>query len=184
MQFNSHFHLAGKHARLTASRPHWLKYDEDKLDRVFFAMEEAERGTKLHEYAAMAIRLGQKQPNTRTTMAMYINDAIGYRMTPEQPLFYSVNCFGTPDAISFRNNVLRIHDLKTGVTQAKMDQLMVYTALFCMEYQFDPNKIEIFLRIYQNDQINQFVPLPDDIFHIQDKIITFSKRIDYLKEAL
>ena len=76
MQFNSHFHLAGKHARLTASRPHWLKYDEDKLDRVFFAMEEAERGTKLHEYAAMAIRLGQKQPNSRTTMSMYINDAI------------------------------------------------------------------------------------------------------------
>jgi len=147
-------------------------------------MEEAERGTKLHEYAAMAIRLGQKQPNSRTTMSMYINDAIGYRMTPEQPLFYSINCFGTPDAISFRNNVLRIHDLKTGVTQAKMDQLMVYTALFCMEYKFDPNQIEIYLRIYQNDQINQYQPLPDDIFHIQDKIITFSKRIDYLKEGL
>jgi hypothetical protein len=37
---------------------------------------------------------------------MYVNDAIGYQMTPEQPIYYSENCVGTADAISFKNDFL------------------------------------------------------------------------------
>ena len=71
---------------------------------------------------------------------MYVNDAIGFRMRPEQPLFYSENCFGTADAISFdeKKKYLRIHDLKTGVGKVKLDQLLIYASLFCLEYNFKP----------------------------------------------
>jgi hypothetical protein len=116
---------------------------------------------------------------------MYVNDAIGYRMTAEQMLFYSVNCFGTADAISFRNKVLRIHDLKTGTTPTSMKQLEVYAAMFCLEYGYKPYEIDIELRIYQNDDIMEEVPEADDIVHIMDKIVTFDKQIEILKaEAL
>lgn len=63
-------------------------------------------------------------------MNMYVNDAISFRMVPEQILFYSENCFGTADTIVFRNGTLRIHDLKTGVVPAHMEQLEIYAALF------------------------------------------------------
>ena len=33
------------------------------------------------------------------------------------------------------NKILRIHDYKSGITPAKMDQLMIYAALFCLEYK-------------------------------------------------
>jgi hypothetical protein len=112
---------------------------------------------------------------------MYVNDAIGYRMKPEQVLYYSDNCFGTADAISFRNNFLRIHDLKTGVTPAKMEQLLIYAALFCLEYRIKPSDIEIELRIYQNDDYIFANPTAEDIVPIMDKIITFDKLIDKLK---
>ena len=50
------------------------------------------------------------------------------KMTPEQILYYSDNCFGTADAILFRNNFLRIHDLKTGKIPAHMEQLEIYAS--------------------------------------------------------
>jgi len=183
MEFNKHFNLVGLHAELSASKSHWVGYDEDKFDRVFLAGQEAKRGTELHAFAAMAIRLGQRMPANKTTVSMYVNDAIGYRMKAEQPLFVSENCFGTPDAIIFRNNKLRIHDLKTGKTQTKMQQLMVYMAMFCMEYHFKPFEIEAELRIYQNDEVKVFEPDPDDIVHIIEKIKFFDKRIRFLKEV-
>jgi hypothetical protein len=102
-------------------------------------------------------------------------------MKPEQILFYSVNCFGTADAISFRNKHLRIHDLKTGVTATSMKQLEVYAALFCLEYNYKPYEIDIELRIYQNDNVEEYIPEVDDIVHIMDKIITFDKQIEILK---
>ena len=113
---------------------------------------------------------------------MYVNDAIGFQMTPEQPLYYSDNCFGTADAICFRNNLLRIHDLKSGVTPAHMEQLMIYAALFCLEYSVDPNKIDIELRIYQSDEVNVFNPDPIDILAIMDKIIFFDKRLSQIQD--
>lgn len=146
---------------------------------------QAARGTELHAFAHDAIRLGIKLPDGNQTLNSYINDAIGYRMTPEVILFYSDNCYGTADVIGFRNMLLRIHDLKTGVTPASMDQLRIYAALFCLEYQFKPFEIDMELRIYQNDEVVIEKPEKDDIFHIMDKIRTFSKRIDVLRsEAL
>ena len=113
---------------------------------------------------------------------MYVNDAIGYKMTPEQVLYFSDNCFGTADAISFKNNFLRIHDLKTGEIPAHMEQLEVYASIFCLEYGYKPSEIDIELRIYQNDQIVCYEPSVDDILPIMDKIITYDRIIDKLKE--
>ena len=112
---------------------------------------------------------------------MYVNDAIGFKMTPEQVLFYSNNCFGTCDTISFKNDILRIHDLKTGVNPAHMEQLMIYASLFCLEYRTKPNDIQMELRIYQNDDVEISNPDPDDIFAIMDKIVEFDKYLEKIK---
>ena len=185
MIFNSHSSLVGAHAFLSPSKYHWIKYDEDKLDRVWTAAMAAKHGDDLHDLAHKMIRLGVKPQRTQTTFNMYVNDAIGFRMTPEQVLFYSANCYGTCDTIDFRNNKLRIHDLKTGVTQTSFHQLEVYMSLFCLEYLVNPFKVEAELRIYQNDDIRVLNPDPDEIMHIMEKIKSFDKRLDMLrKEAL
>lgn len=184
MNFNAHSTLAGGHAFLSASKYHWINYDEDKLARVFHAAVAAQRGTELHEFAQRAIRLGVKLPDLKKTLNMYVNDAIGFRMSPEQILYYSDFCFGTADAIGFRANTLRVHDLKTGMIEASMHQLEVYAALFCLEYRFRPFEIDIELRIYQNDEVQVYAPDPDDLMHIMDKIITFDKYItEWSKEV-
>lgn len=182
MKFNDNSKLAGKHAFLSASKSSWLNYDEEKLDRVFMSNMAAQRGTDLHALAHDLIRLGVRLPETPTTMNLYVNDAIGYRMTPELTLFYSVNCFGTPDAIAFRRNKLRIHDLKTGTLHTSERQLEVYAALFCLEYGFRPFDIEIELRIYQNDEARIYEADPVSISLIMDKIKAFDKRINELRE--
>ena len=102
-------------------------------------------------------------------------------MTPEQVLYYSDNCFGTADSISFRDNLLRIHDLKTGTSPTHMEQLMIYAALFCLEYDVNPNSINIELRIYQNDEVSIFEPESNDIIEITKKIISFDKVINKLR---
>lgn len=184
MIFNTHLNLAGRHAFLSASKHHWTNYDDDKLERVFLAAKAAQRGTELHTFASDAIRLGIKLPRSQTTINMYVNDAIGYRMTPEQTLYYSDNCFGHADAISFRRNLLRIHDLKTGIIKTSVRQLEVYAALFCLEYRFKPFEINTELRIYQNDEVTIYEPDPDVLTHIMSKIITFDKRIEAIKSSL
>lgn len=182
MNFNKHSALEGRHAFLSASKYHWINYSEEKLDRVFATSMTAKRGTELHELARDLIRLGVKLPRSQKTLSMYVNDAIGFRMTPEQPLYYSDNAFGTADAVSFRKNLLRVHDLKNGTIVTKVTQLEVYAALFCLEYRVKPFEIEIELRIYQNDEVQIFEADPDVIFHIMDKIILFDKRINSLRE--
>ena len=102
-------------------------------------------------------------------------------MTPEQVLFYSDNCFGTADSISFRNGMLRIHDLKTGTIPAHMEQLLIYAALFCLEYKVKPAEIDMELRIYQSDNILYSNPTTDEIVPIIDKIITFDKIINKIR---
>lgn len=174
MRFNDHSALDGKHAFLSPSSYHWLRYSEDKLFERYDTMTAQQRGTLYHAYAAESIRLGVKLRGT-ATLAQYVNDAIGFRMTPEQPLYYSEYCFGTADAISFRKNELRIHDLKTGVTPASMDQLIIYAALFCLEYEFKPGDIFTELRIYQNNEVVVFQPEADDIVPVMDRIVYFSK---------
>lgn len=182
MNFNKHFSVEGKHAYLGASKYHWINYDEEKLANSYLKHQATLKGTILHDFAAQCIQLGQKLPKSKKTLNMYVNDAIGYKMTPEQVLYYSDNCFGTADAICFRNDLLRIHDLKTGSVPAHIEQLEVYAALFCLEYKIKPSSIEIELRIYQSDEILVHRPEPDEIVPIMDKIITFDKIINKLKE--
>ena len=181
MNFNKHFALEGKHAYLSASKYHWINYDADKLTTTYTNFLAAQKGTELHELAAQCIKLGQKLPRSKKTLNMYVNDAIGYKMTPEQILYYSDNCFGTADAISFRNGLLRIHDLKTGVTPAHMEQLMIYAALFCLEYRVKPQEIDMELRLYQSDEVLYHNATPDDILPIIDKIVTFDKLLNKIK---
>jgi hypothetical protein len=183
VSFNEHSsNLIGTHAFLSPSSNSWLNYDEDKLTRVYYAAQQARRGSELHELAFNLIRLGVKLPDTSKTLNMYVNDAIGFRMTPEVCLYFSENCYGHADCAGFNNNVLRIHDLKTGITEAHVAQLNIYAALFCLEYGFTPTEIEIELRIYQNDEIRAWAPEIDELHHIIDKIRISSKRLDYLRE--
>ena len=181
MEFNKHKNLEGCHAFLGASKYHWINYDPDKVAASYRNYLATLKGTELHDFAARCIKLGQKLPKSKKTLNMYVNDAIGYRMTPEQVLYYSDNCFGTADSISFKDGLLRIHDLKTGVTPAHMEQLEIYSALFCLEYKIKPADIDIELRIYQSDDIMIFNPTVEDIVPIMDKIITSDKIISKIK---
>ena len=175
MNFNNHSNLEGQHAFLGASQCHWINYDDAKLIDVYTRRQATLRGTVMHAFAADCIRLGQKLPDIQQTLNMYVNDAVGFKMIPEQILYYSINCFGTADAICFRNNKLRIHDLKTGTIPAHMEQLMVYAALFCLEYRKKPSEIDIELRLYQSNEVLVHEPTVEDIAPIMDKIITFDK---------
>lgn len=115
------------------------------------------------------------------TVKVYINDAIGFRMTPEQPLIFSEQFFGTTDAISFRNNTLRIHDLKTGSTPAHMEQLEIYAALFCLEYDQKPSAIDMELRLYQSNEVLIHNPDAIDISDIMNKMIEFDKVMTHIR---
>ena len=182
MKFNAHSTLLGQHAFLSASSYAWLNYDVDKLTERYLKHQAIQRGTDLHDLACSHIRLGVKMPNTKRTLDKYVNDAIGYKMTPEQPLYYSPNCFGTADAISFRNNFLRIHDLKTGESDTSFHQLEIYAALFCLEYHYDPEELSgIELRIYQKNDIRISQPEPQDIRKVMNTIILFDQQIEKLK---
>ncbi len=103
-------------------------------------------------------------------------------MKCEQVLYYSENCFGSADTISFRKNKLRIHDLKTGITPAHHRQLEIYAALFCLEYQVEPFDIEIELRIYQNGEVRIYDADPEVILNIMHTIIDFDMKIQFMKE--
>lgn len=182
MNFNRHSSLEGLHAFLGASKYHWINYDDEKLVFTYNNFMAAQKGTELHDLACRLIRNNVKLPKSKKTLNMYVNDAIGYGMTPELVLYYSDNCFGTCDAISFRNNLLRIHDLKTGLTQTHMEQLLIYAALFCLEYHFNPNDISFELRIYQNDEVLYHNPTGDEILEIMEKIKHFDKLINEIKD--
>jgi len=181
MNWNDHSKLRGQHAFLSASKYHWINYDLDKLAETYDNFQAVQRGTELHALAAGLIKHKIRQAKSKKTFNLYVNDAIGFDMTPEQVLFYSDNCFGTADTIAFKNDILRIHDLKTGTTPAHMEQLMVYNALFCLEYRIKPDDIRSVLRIYQNDDIEELEPDPNDIYAITDKIIEFDDYISKLK---
>lgn len=181
MIFNKHSELEGQHAFLSASKYHWVNYTDEKLDTSYINWRAAQKGTELHAFAADAIRLGINMPRSKKTLNMYVNDAIGFRMTPEQVLYYSPNCFGTADAISFKHDILRIHDYKSGSVPASFTQLMIYASLFCLEYNVNPENIQTELRIYQNDDVAMLHSEPQDIRDIMETIIRFDKRINDLK---
>lgn len=171
MEFNKHSTLEGLHAPFSASSSSWLRYSDEKALDVYLNKKASERGTRMHAWAKETIDLGIKQPRSKKTIYAYVNDAIGFKMDTEVVLFYSIRFFGTADAISFRNNMLRIHDLKTGKREAHIEQLMVYAALFCLEYKVKPESIEIELRIYQNDEILYHKPEPEEVREIMNKIV-------------
>lgn len=183
MKFNKHLEYEGLHATLGGSNYHWINYDESKMRKVYSSSLAKERGTELHDFASRCIKLNQPLPELEKTINMFVNDAIGFKMESELVLLYSPNCFGTADAISFRDNFLRIHDLKTGNTPAHMEQLMIYAALFCLEYKKKPEKIKMELRIYQNNKIIFYEPQADEIVPIMDKIKQFDRVIDEIRES-
>lgn len=189
MQFNKHSELAGRHATISASKYHWINYSDEKFIQWVKTQMMAREGSELHDLAAFLIRKGVKLPRNKKTLNRYVNDAIGFRMNPEQTLFYSVHCFGTADAITLQEiegvYILRISDLKTGVTPSSFKQLMVYAALFCLEYEFKPFEMgQIILRIYQNDDVQEFEPPREDVTFIMDRIKTFDAMLDNVMQEL
>lgn len=182
MNWQTHYNLVNQHAFLSPSKAHWINYTEEKLIDVYMKSLAVKKGTQLHALASTCIQLGVKLPANKKSLNQFVNDAIGFRMRPEQVLFYSMNAFGTADAISFRNNFLRIHDLKTGTIHVKMTQLEIYAALFCLEYKVKPSSVDIELRVYQTSNIVIHNPEPPDIKRIMEIIISFDKKIDQLRE--
>ena len=187
MNFNKHFKLEGLHAPFNPSSPAWLRYDDEKLLEVYKNKKAAEMGTRLHKWAKDTIDLGIKQPRSNKTLYAYVNDAIGFRMDTEVVLFYSELVFGTADSICYRRGpngrwMLRIHDLKTGKTKVDMEQLEIYAALFCLEYDVKPGNIDMELRIYQNDQVIVHNPTAEDILPIMDKIVHIDKKLREVEE--
>lgn len=184
MDFNKHFELNGRHSFLSGSSYHWINYTPEKLAQVFMNQRKKEEGTELHEIASNLIVKRLKLAPLKKALNMFVNDAIGFGMVSEQVLYYSDNCFGTADAILFKNNFLQIHDLKTGIGKVSFKQLDIYTAMFCLEYNHSPHDIAIEHRIYQGREYMVQVPDPDDIKFIMDKIIDSDKIIDQLKYEL
>lgn len=186
MKFNDHSSLEGLHATLGASKYHWINYTDEHFAEVYKAQLAAQRGTELHELAERLIRMRIRLPRNSKTLNMHVNDAIGFRMDPEVILFYSPNAFGTADAISFdeKKHFLRIHDLKTGVHPCKFDQLYIYAALFCLEYDMKPKDITTEFRIYQNDEV-----VVDDgdntevIDGIMNKMVRFDAMIPAMRKG-
>ena len=212
----------GAHAFLSPSQHSFLNYNREQLFNRYKAGYAATVGTILHAFAADRIkykikvtRYDRKEielellrhgvPANVYDMDMifenfknYVNDAIGFQLRPEQVLFYSKNCFGTADAISYTElkgdrdyiGELRIHDLKTGITSVSMKQLELYAALFHLEYGTKPGKTKTILSIYQSaidDDGEVFAdiiteePEPEIIARHMDTIITMDRWIDSFK---
>ena len=199
MIFNKHLELEGKHALLSPSKHYWINYDDEGLLKSYISSYATDIGTLVHEYAKDRIQyrlpLEDCAAEKNALLAFllrnyipwraidldrifynlvpYVNDAIGYKLESEVILKYSDLCFGTADAIGVRRGMLRIHDLKTGVTPASMDQLMLYAGLFFHEYKRDyrPTTMKVELRIYQNMEIAVCNPTTDEIREIMEKIV-------------
>lgn len=182
MNFVKHLKLEGLHALFSPSQSSWLRYDDAKALEVYRNKQAARIGSQLHDWAKTTIDLGIKQPKSKKTLYAYVNDAIGFKMDTEVVLFYSERFFGTADAICFRNNYLRIHDLKTGSSgkiEDHMEQLEIYAALFCLEYKFKPSDIGMELRVYKNDEVLVHNPDPEDIIAVMEKIVHLNKLLEH-----
>lgn len=211
MIFERNSQFEGKHSILSASQNSWLRYDsEEELISRIRAYYAATIGTVLHDLAReliekrlkinkhdkklVLLRLLEKKIPRRViemdiwydALMTFVNDAIDYDMSSEVLLDYSPNAFVTTDAISYdtKTKVLRIHDLKTGTVAAKMDQLLVYAAYFCLKYKIKPMDIShTELRIYQSGEILTMEPEPEEIMDIINIIIDDNKFISgYLGE--
>lgn len=203
MIFNEHSELKGRHAIFSPSSPYWMNDDEDSLIQRLVSSYATQVGTICHSFAAKFITyrysmskfdrkhlvmelIENRIPESVVSrlpivdilnnMICYVNDSVDYGMSPEVALKYSDYCFGHADALGFDEDqrILRIHDLKTGSTPAKMEQLLGYAALFLLEYgpimDITPNNISADLRIYQSCEIIQALPTKDDLRTVMDII--------------
>lgn len=213
MQFIPHRNLEGRHAIFSASSWYWLNDEPDDLVNRLCSQYATTIGTILHNVAykhiKYRIKLHKYDKNNVVlelltsgvpaivvdtidfesmfdNLMSYVNDCIGFRMEPEVVLAYSDNFFGTTDAIVFleKERFLRIHDYKSGVTPASMNQLKIYTALFCLEYGFKPGDITTELRIYQSNEVIISNPETDEITPIIDKIVTTDKFLTRINEEV
>lgn len=207
MIFNEHSKLEGQHAFLGASRNSWLNYSPEQLEDAYLHSFAQEMGTTLHALAKDLITYRMKVNKGDRHMVMlpllqagvpreaididwifpnfmaYVNDAIGFHMTPEVILFHSYNCFGTADSIAFRDDILRIHDYKSGVTPAKMEQLEIYAALFCLEYRKKPSEFQTELRIYQGNEVIVHHPESEELLDICNRIIENNNIIENIRRG-
>lgn len=211
MNLNNHSVLEGKHALLSPSKYHWIFDNDEDFEKRYCTSYAAEVGTILHDIARKHIKYGYRlgKSDKRSVvvelldngiplkvidyidfdsmydnLCSYVSDCINFRMTPEVILYFNESCFGTADALHYdeKKRFLRIHDLKTGSVQAKMEQLYIYTALFFLEYRFvRPGETEIELRIYQKNDIIQDNPSADIIVPLMDKIKHFNEIITGIK---
>lgn len=178
-------HLEGQHSFLSPSSYHWINYDEEKLRFRYKTLKAALEGVEQHRYAAICIEEGIVQDDETKTVGLYINQCIQYKMHTEVVLFYSPNSFGTVDAIAYRYRILRISDLKTGVSRTTEWQLYVYAALFCLEYEIDPFSMRaIELRIYQDGMVRPYPGDPVIVKGIMDKIVQFDGILNQLREEV
>ena len=184
-----------------------MKKSNDELIESYKNSYATTIGTLLHAYAADSIRFRERLrkgdaksvkfdlmrrgvpefaidiQSVFPTLMSYVNDAVGFQMDPEILLYYSDLCFGTADSIQVEGDLLRIHDLKTGVTAAKMDQLLVYAGLFYLEYGYKPERMKTELRIYQTDEIIVHEPDASDIREVMDQIVEKDRVLQRLKEV-
>jgi hypothetical protein len=203
MQWNDHHQLEGKHAFLGASNYHWINWNDETFENRYYGQFSTQIGTAIHALAHDCIVSRTKltkhdthliditlyhayipkdayDPNLiLNNLIPFINDAIGFHMSSEILLYYNAYCFGTSDAISFdeKNKMLRIHDLKTGTTPTHMEQLLIYAALFCLEYHKNPHQFKTELRIYQNFDVLITNPEAEEIEQYMDLIQNRSKLI-------
>src|SRR3954471_1981755 len=185
LRFRKHSHLEGQHAFLSPSSYHWINYDEEKLAYRYKTIRASLEGLEQHRYAAICIEERIVQDDETTTVGMYINQCIQYRMSAEIVLFYSPNAFGTVDSIAYRHRRLRISDLKTGVSRTSEHQLEVYAALFCLEYDLDPLSMrDIELRIYQDNSVRMYLGDPYFIKGIMEKVVKFDEVLNRLREEM
>ena len=206
MIWHDHSKLAGTHAFLSASQSSWLNKNAEELIDAKKNSFSQQIGTLLHAYAADCIKYKEKLRKSDErgvkfdlmrkgipeyaidmhriypTFMSYVNDAVGYGLNPEMVLYYSNECYGTADAIDMDGKLLRIHDLKTGVKPAKMDQLMVYAGLFFLEYGVNPGAIQTELRIYQMDEVLVYEPDVDELREVMDDIVEKDRIIKAMNE--
>jgi hypothetical protein len=205
VNFRRHSELEGRHAILSPSSWRWLNDDEESFTKRLCSQYLSDIGTILHDVARKhiqhCIKLNKYDKknimlelvdrgipafvvDTINLDAMYdnlmryVNDCVAFKMTPEVVLCFSRNCYGTTDAIHYNEEThfLRIHDYKSGTTPAHMEQLMIYVALFCLEYKIKPGELDgIECRLYQNDDVEIENPTAEDIVPIMDHIIHLDK---------
>lgn len=202
-----------KHALLSPSKSHsWKDYDNESLLRMIKSNYAAEIGTIIHAYAADRITHGFKLAKSEKkeiifellrakippmavdmldanfifeNLMNYVNDAIGFQMEPEVEVRYSEWCFGTADALKFyeKNKLLRVHDLKTGVLPAHMEQLVTYASLYCLQHRIKVVDIEVECRLYQAGEIIQYFPTSAEVLEMMNIIIEKSNFVERINSG-